>query len=58
MKTLLKILSASALVLTVIPSLFVFAGKISIHTHYVLMGIGMVLWFITAPFWMKRDATP
>jgi hypothetical protein len=55
MKTLLKTASAVALGLTVVPSLLVFKGAISMHAHYVLMAAGMVLWFVTAPFWMKRD---
>jgi ABC-type sulfate transport system permease component len=55
MKSILKALSAVALGLTLVPCLFVFFGKISIQLHYTLMGVGMALWFLTAPFWMKRD---
>jgi hypothetical protein len=55
MKALLKTASVVALGLTLVPSLLVFKGVISLHAHYVLMAAGMVLWFVTAPFWMKRD---
>jgi len=55
MKTFLKTASAVALGLTLVPSLLVFRGVISIQTHYTLMAAGMFLWFLTAPFWMKRD---
>jgi hypothetical protein len=55
MKTLLKWLSAAALVLTVAPSVLVFAGVLELRTHYWLMAAGMFLWFATAPFWIRRD---
>lgn len=53
MKSLLKILSACGLALTLFPSFFVFAGTLTLGMNYMLMAIGMVLWFGTAPFWMK-----
>ena len=52
MKKILKLISWAGLALTIIPSLLVFNGVVAIETHYVLMAIGMVLWFGTAPFWM------
>jgi hypothetical protein len=55
MKTLTKILSAIGLGLTVIPSFFVFAGSVTWQTHADLMLGGTLLWFVTAPFWMKKD---
>ena len=55
MKTNLKALSYIALGLTVIPSFLVFAEKITWQLHADLMLCGTVLWFFTAPFWMKRD---
>jgi hypothetical protein len=55
MKTVTKILSAIALGLTVLPSFFVFAGNITWQTHANLMLGGTLLWFFTAPFWMKKD---
>jgi hypothetical protein len=55
MKTLTKILSYLGLGLTIIPSLYVFTGDITWQTHADLMLGGTLLWFFTAPFWMKRD---
>lgn len=53
MKLTLKILSAVGLGLTIVPSILVFSGAISWHTHAGLMLAGMVVWFATAPGWMK-----
>lgn len=54
MKWTLKALSALALGLTVVPAVLVFAGTISWETHASLMLAGAVLWFGTAPFWMRK----
>ena len=56
MKAWLKLLSFTGLVLTVVPAVLVFAGTIAWATHARLMLLGMVLWFLTAPFWMGRKA--
>ncbi len=53
MTVLLKVLSFLGLGLTVGPAFFVFAGVATWGTHATLMLIGTVLWFATAPFWMK-----
>ncbi len=53
---LLKILSLIGLALTVVPSFLVFKGLIPFEHHTLLMFIGMILWFATAPFWMKEKA--
>ncbi len=55
MKTLTKVLSYVGLALTVIPSFFVFAGNMTWQTHADLMLGGTVLWFVTAPFWIKKQ---
>jgi len=55
MKIFLKVLSYIALCLTVVPSFYVFAGSITWQTHADLMLGGTLLWFVTAPFWMKKD---
>ena len=52
--TILKSLSYIALVLTIVPSILVLAGKLDITTNKNLMVAGMFMWFITAPFWMNR----
>lgn len=53
---LLKILSFIGLGMTIIPSILVYLGTISHDTHINLMGIGMVAWFVTAPFWINKDS--
>ena len=54
MKLTLKLLSLVGLALTVVPAFLVMDGLIRWETHALLMVIGMVLWFSTAPFWMKK----
>jgi len=55
MKHLLKAGSVAGLGLTVVPAFLVFSGALTWHTHAVLMAVGAVLWFATAPFWMASD---
>lgn len=54
MKTILKAISYAALLATVLPSILVFAGTIELEIHKWIMVIGMVVWFITAPFSIKK----
>jgi hypothetical protein len=56
MKNILKLISLLGLALTIVPSLLVFRGTIDLKLHYNLMIIGMVLWFGSAPFWMKSKS--
>jgi hypothetical protein len=56
MKKLLIVISFTGLALTIVPSLLVFKGLIGVNSHFWLMAIGMVLWFATAPFWMKSKS--
>ena len=53
MRTVALITALIGLVLTIVPSLFVFLGNLSWGDHARLMFIGMVLWFIFAPIGMK-----
>lgn len=48
MRTLLKIIGAAALGLTVIPSMLLIVGRLSLETNKSLMTVGMVLWFASA----------
>lgn len=50
---ILKILSYLGLAFTILPALLVFAGKLELEQNYLFMIAGMVIWFCTAPFWMK-----
>ena len=56
MKLALKILSYCGLALTLLPSIGVFNGWIDLKTHFSLMVIGMILWFGSAPFWIKSKS--
>jgi hypothetical protein len=57
MDVVLKIISFLGLGLTVVPAFLVFAGTIDWRTHAVLMMIGALLWFLSAPFWMHGERT-
>ncbi len=60
MKTILKTLSLLALLITLLPSFFVFKEVISADLCKTLMFIGTVVWFVTAPRWMnkKQEESP
>ncbi len=55
MTTILKIVSAIGLGLTVVPAFLVWRGSIAWEMHASLMLVGTILWFASAPFWMKKD---
>jgi hypothetical protein len=57
MRHALKLGSFIGLGLTVIPAILVLSGTLTWDTHVVLMAIGAVLWFATAPFWMVEEET-
>ena len=58
MKTVLFIISIIGLILTLVPAFLVFVGKTDLDTAKGLMIAGTVLWFATAPFWMKTSTNP
>lgn len=53
MKAFLILISILGLALTVVPAFLVFFGIITWDAHAKLMLAGMILWFGSAPFWMK-----
>lgn len=55
MKILLIVISVVGLALTIVPSILVFMQEISFESHKQLMFGGMILWFFTAPFWIKEQ---
>lgn len=57
MTIVLKLISVAGLGLTVVPAFLVFGGALDWRTHVVWMFVGTVLWFATAPFWMKEGPT-
>jgi len=57
MKILLSSLAFVGLLATVLPAILVCFGAIELGTHKTIMAIGMILWFVTAPFFMKRKSS-
>jgi len=56
MKILLKTGSFLGLALTIVPSLIFFTGDLELSQMKIYMGVGMVLWFVTAPFWINKSS--
>ncbi|KPL22596.1 MAG: hypothetical protein AMJ75_07780 [Phycisphaerae bacterium SM1_79] len=54
-KLILQVISFLGLALTIIPAFLVFGQVLSKEMYLRLMVLGMVLWFSTAIFWIKRD---
>ena len=53
MKPVLRLVSAAALVATIVPPLLHFAGILDLeHTKTWMLG-ATVAWFVATPFWMK-----
>ena len=55
MKKMMIAGSVAGLGLTTVPAFLVFTGVLSWQVHAHLMTAGMILWFITAPYWMKKN---
>ena len=53
MRKLAWILSMAGLALNVVPAFLVFSGTIKWPTHATLMLVGTLLWFVTAPVWIR-----
>ena len=53
-KIIPPLLAISGLALTLIPSLLLFQEAISGVFQKQLMALGMVLWFLTAPYWIGK----
>ncbi len=56
MKTIMKIMAVTGLMLTIVPAILVFNGVLDWQTHATLMFVGMILWFASAPSVMKKKA--
>jgi hypothetical protein len=54
-RRILQTISFLGLALSVLPAFLVFGGVVSKQTHLYLMVLGMVMWFGTATFWIRRD---
>ena len=56
MKPFLKLISIIGLLVTIIPSFLVFANIVTPDTNKLLMIVGTLLWFSSAPFWMNKES--
>lgn len=54
MKMLLKFGSLLGLMFTIYPPILFFKGDMELDRMKWAMGIGMLLWFLTAPFWINK----
>ena len=54
-KLILKTISYLGLAVSLLAAFLVFGGVVSRQTYLWLMILGMVMWFGTATFWIKRD---
>lgn len=54
MKVLLILLSVVGLLATIVPPVFMFLGSMELSEMKTWMGVGMLLWFVTAPFWINK----
>jgi hypothetical protein len=57
MKKLLMVASSVGLGLTLIPSLLVFTGSITLESNKALMLLGTVVWFLAASRWLGSDGS-
>lgn len=51
----LKVASWLGLALTLLPSLAVLSGALSLEAFKTVVLAGSVLWLATAPFWINRE---
>jgi len=53
---ILKIVSYLALAGTIVPALLVFFGDLDLQTNKNIMTFSMIVWFLTAPFWINKKS--
>ncbi|WP_026955686.1 hypothetical protein [Algoriphagus vanfongensis] len=57
MKNILKLISILGLVMSILPPLLLFFGEMDLESMKLWMGIGMVAWMCTAPFWVNSKTS-
>ncbi len=57
MRHVFKWISFAGLALTLVPAFLVFFGQIDLAAHKSWMLGGTLLWFATAPLWMRKRRT-
>ncbi|SDL50287.1 hypothetical protein SAMN05421823_106191 [Catalinimonas alkaloidigena] len=55
MKWILILVSMVGLLLTIVPSILVASGAMTLEQNRLYMAIGTALWFLTCPFWMSAQ---
>ena len=53
----LKVISFIGLSLNIVPAVMVFNGMLQMEEYKLLMLIGTIMWFATAPFWINKNET-
>jgi hypothetical protein len=57
MDKILKPLSVIGLILSLVPAFLTFYGVVSFEQYTLLLLIGSILWFTTAPSWINKKKT-
>ncbi|MFC5192717.1 hypothetical protein ACFPIK_13145 [Algoriphagus aquatilis] len=55
MKSVLKLASVIGLMFSIVPPVLFFLGNMELDTMKLWMGIGMLAWMVTAPFWINKQ---
>ena len=56
MKALIKLISLGGLILSIAPPVLFFLGKMDMYSMKIWMGVGMVAWMVSAPFWINKSS--
>jgi hypothetical protein len=55
MKPILRVLSALALLGTIVPPSLFLGGRIDLAATQLWMTVAAVVWFASTPFWMEQE---
>lgn len=56
MKIFLKLLSFAGLALSIVPSILFFMDSMDMGSMKLWMGLGMIMWMVSAPFWVNKNS--
>jgi hypothetical protein len=56
LKVIIRILAIAGLVMTILPSILHFAGRLDMQAMKTWMAAGMFLWFLTGSFWLGKKS--
>jgi hypothetical protein len=56
MRIFLKLVSLAGLVLSIVPSILFFMDSMDMSSMKLWMGLGMVMWMVSAPFWVNKTS--